>query len=70
MFLKSVFLNHIINIFQWFYSRFGDFWSLLEDIEPFFRLDLGGELGDGYQLDIHIKQALLRPWEGFRADLC
>jgi hypothetical protein len=39
----------------------GDFLLFLGDIGPFLRLYLGGKLGDGYQLQIYIKQALLRP---------
>ena len=35
---------------------FGGYWA-------FFRPDLGGKLGDGYQLQIYINQAFLRPWE-------
>jgi hypothetical protein len=50
-------------IFIDFISNFGDFWPILGDIGPFLRPDLGGKLGDGYQLQIYIKKGLLDPWE-------
>jgi hypothetical protein len=31
-----------------------DFWPILGDIGLFLRPDLGGKLGDGYQLEIYI----------------
>jgi hypothetical protein len=46
---------------------FGDFWPFLGDIGPFLRPDLGGKLGDGYQLQIYINQAFLRPWEDIQS---
>jgi hypothetical protein len=49
----------IFKIELWFWR----FLALLGDIGPFLRPDLGGKLGDGYQLQIYIKQAFLRPWE-------
>jgi hypothetical protein len=47
-----------------FLGSFGDFWPFLGDIGPFFRPYLGGKLGDGYQLQIYINHAFLRPWGG------
>jgi hypothetical protein len=41
----------------------GDFCPFWEDIGPFFRPNIGGKLGDGYQLQIYINQDFLRPWE-------
>jgi hypothetical protein len=38
-----------------------DVYPLSRDIGPFFRPDLGGKLGDGYQIQIYINQAFLRP---------
>jgi len=35
------------------------FWTLLEDLEPFFRLDIGRNLGACYQLEIYINQMFL-----------
>jgi hypothetical protein len=46
---------------------FGDFWPILGDIGPFLRPDLGGKLGDGYQLQIYINQTFLRPWEDIQS---
>jgi hypothetical protein len=37
---------------------------ILGDIGPFLRPDLGGKLGDGYQLQIYINQGFLKPWRG------
>jgi hypothetical protein len=42
-------------------ARFERFWPLLEDLEPFFRPDLGGKLGIYYQLQVYINQRLLNP---------
>jgi hypothetical protein len=47
-------LYYIILIFIDFLSSFGGFWSFLEDLGPFFRLDLGEKLGGGYQLQAYI----------------
>jgi hypothetical protein len=56
----------ILMIFQHFWR----FWSFLGDIGPFLRPDLGGKLGDGYQLQIYINQGFLKPWRRFRIGLC
>jgi hypothetical protein len=64
IFLKKWVFNFIIWIFMIFRPVFGDFWPFLGDIGPFFRPDLGGKLGDGYQLQIYIKQAFLKAMGG------
>jgi hypothetical protein len=53
-----------------FYSDIGRFNPFLRDLGPFFRPDLGGMLGDGYQLQAYINQRFLNPWRGFRTGLC
>jgi hypothetical protein len=50
-------------IFVDFIQQFWRFLAFLGDIGPFLRPDLGRKLGDGYQLQIYINQAFLRPWE-------
>jgi hypothetical protein len=45
------------------------FWSFLGDIGPFLRPNLGGKLGDGYQLQIYINQGFLKPKRRFREGL-
>jgi hypothetical protein len=49
-------------ILNGFLARLRGFNPFLGDIGPFLRPDLGGKLGDGYQLQIYINQAFLRPW--------
>jgi hypothetical protein len=44
------------------FGRFDGVYPLLGDIRPFLRPDLGGKLGDGYQLQIYINHAFLRSW--------
>jgi hypothetical protein len=56
-------MNYIIVILLVFISIFERFWYFWGDIGPFFRPDLGGKLGDGYQIQIDINNAFLRPWE-------
>jgi hypothetical protein len=56
-------------IFNDFWSNFGDFWPILGDIGPFLRPNIGGKLGDGYQLQIYINQGFLEPLGTFRAGL-
>jgi hypothetical protein len=56
-----------------FIQQIWRFWPILGDIGPFLRPDLGRKLGDGYQLQIYINQAFLRPWGDqwwFRTGLC
>jgi hypothetical protein len=48
-------------------ARFDPF---LEDLGPFLRSDLRGNLGDGYQLQAYINQGLLEPWKRFKEFLC
>jgi hypothetical protein len=55
------FLNFIIVIFYDVLGSFGDFWPILGDIGPLFRPNLGGKLGDVYQIQIYIKHAFLSP---------
>jgi len=52
-------LNHIIKILIDFSASFEIFWPLLEDLELFFRPDLGGKLGFCFQLQDYINQRLL-----------
>jgi hypothetical protein len=47
----------IIVIFNDIFSRIEVFWSFWGDIGPFFRLDLGGKFGYGYQLQIYKKDS-------------
>jgi hypothetical protein len=63
IYLPMWFLTLLKDFFNDFISKFGGFCPFLGDIGPFFRPDLGGELGDGYQLHIYINQDFLRPWE-------
>jgi hypothetical protein len=66
-FPKSGFFHYILVIFNDFRRNFGDFWPILVDIGPFLRPDLGGKLGYGYQLQIYINQAFLRPLEDIQS---
>ena len=40
-------------IFNDLFSRIERFWSFLKDIGPFLRPNLGGKLGDGYQIQTY-----------------
>jgi hypothetical protein len=46
------------------------FCPFLGDIGLFFRPDLGGKLGDGYQLRIYINKGFLKPRRRFKTILC
>jgi hypothetical protein len=61
IFLRSGLFYYIIWIFIDLWADVWIFSSFLGDIGPFFRPDLGGKLGDGYQLQIYINQGFLRP---------
>jgi hypothetical protein len=55
---------HVAPIYSTVLEIFGQY---LGDIGPFFRPDLGGKLGDGYQLQIYINQGFLKPREDIQS---
>jgi hypothetical protein len=52
-------------IFSDFSVSFERFWPFLEDLEPFFRPDLGGKLGFCFQLQYYIIQRFLEALREF-----
>jgi hypothetical protein len=53
-FFKLVALKLYIMIFIDFFSSCERFWSFLEDLEPFFRPNIGEKLGNCYPLQVYI----------------